>query len=268
MPQPSRTQKILAVVVALLTVAVIAAVFYRLGQNTPSTDPSPTGAPTTSPSGSSPSPAPGSPSTGSSTAGLPQGPARAGEGGHMTGPAGLPLGYDHTETGAVQAATNYLTWMNSIRIKDKATADAMAKATAADQKTRDAMIASFDDLRTGLDNVSEAQTEASRGAYAVADVSPSNASVYVWAPYVLTDIAGETVTAWGIFEIRLLWAKDWKLDGALITRIGGAAVEPANPSGNPTPSEKQDILSRTPADPGEITDSADQQWFEYANAPR
>ena len=29
----------------------------------------------------------------------------------MTGPAGLPLGYDHTETGAVEAATNYLTWM-------------------------------------------------------------------------------------------------------------------------------------------------------------
>ena len=94
------------------------------------------------------------------------------------------------------------------------------------------------------------------------------ASIYVWAPYVLTDVAGETVTAWGIFEIRLLWAEDWKLDGALISRIGGAAVEPADPSGNPTPSEKQDILSRTPADPGEITDSADQQWFEYANAPR
>ena len=132
MTQPSRTQKILIVVVALLVVAVIAAVFYRLGQDTTSTTPSPTGAPTTTPCGSSPSPAPGSPSTGSSTSGLPQGPARAGEGGHMTGPAGLPLGYDHTETGAVEAATNYLTWMNSLRITDKTTADAMAAATAAD----------------------------------------------------------------------------------------------------------------------------------------
>ena len=113
MPQPNRTQKILLVVVALLAVAVIAAVSYRLGQDTPSTSPSPTGAPTTTPSGSSPSPAPGSPSTGSSPTGLLQGPARAGEGGHMSGPAGLPLGYDHTETGAVEAATNYLTWMMS-----------------------------------------------------------------------------------------------------------------------------------------------------------
>ena len=186
----------------------------------------------------------------------------------MTGPAGLPLGYDHTETGAVQAATNYLTWMNSIRIKDKTTADAMAQATAIDDKTRDAMIASFDDLRTGLVHVSEAQTEVARGAYALANVSPSSASVYVWAPYVLTDSAGETVTAWGIFDMRLLWADDWKVDGALISRIGGAAVEPADPTGNPSSSEKQDILSRTPADPGEITDSAAQQWFEYANAAR
>ena len=72
----------------------------------------------------------------------------------MTGPAGLPLGYDHTETGAVEAATNYLTWMNSLRIKDKTTADAMAEATAADEKTRNAMIESFDQLRTGLDDVS------------------------------------------------------------------------------------------------------------------
>src|SRR6478752_9036729 len=136
MPQPSRTQKILLVVVALLAVAVIAAVSYRLGQDTPSTSSSSTGASTTTPSGSSPSPAPGSPSTGSSTSGLPQAPARAGEGGHMTGPAGLPLGYDHTETGAVEAATNYLTWMNSLRIKDKTTADAMANAAAADPATR------------------------------------------------------------------------------------------------------------------------------------
>ena len=67
----------------------------------------------------------------------------------MTGPAGLPLGYDHTETGAVQAATSYLTWMNSIRIKDKAAADSMAEATAADPATRAAMIESFDALRTG-----------------------------------------------------------------------------------------------------------------------
>ena len=42
MPQPNRTQKILLVVVALLAVAVIATVSYRLGQDTPSTSTSPT----------------------------------------------------------------------------------------------------------------------------------------------------------------------------------------------------------------------------------
>jgi cytoskeletal protein RodZ len=248
MPQPSRTQKILLVVVALLAVAVIAAVFYRLGQDTPSTSPSPSGAPTTSPSGSSPSPAPGSPSTGSSTSGLPQGPARAGEGGHMTGPAGLPLGYDHTETGAVEAATNYLTWMNSIRIKDKNAADAMAEATAADEKTRNAMIESFDLLRTGLEDVADAKTEPARGAYAVAESGSSTASVYIWAPDWIDG--------------------DWKVNKALVSRVGGAAVDPVDPAGNPTPTEKASILSRTPADPGEIDDSAEQEWFEYGNAAR
>jgi hypothetical protein len=268
MPQPTRTQKILLVVVALLAVAVIAAVSYRLGQDTPSTSPAPTGAPTTTPSGSSPSPAPGSPSTGSSTSGLPQGPARAGEGGHMTGPAGLPLGYDHTETGAVEAATNYLTWMNSIRIKDKNAADAMAEATAADEKTRNAMIESFDLLRTGLEDVADAKTEPARGAYAVAESGSSTASVYIWAPYVFTE-SNETTHLWSIFEIRLDWIDgDWKVNKALVSRVGGAAVDPVDPAGNPTPTEKASILSRTPADPGEIDDSAEQEWFEYGNAAR
>src|SRR6478752_3177581 len=130
---PNRT--LVAVLAALAVVAVIAVVAYQLGHNTTSPA-APIATWSTAPSGSSPSPAPGSPSTGSSQPGLPQGPARAGEGGHMTGPAGLPLGYDHTETGAVEAATNYLTWMNSLRIKDKTTADAMANAAAADPATR------------------------------------------------------------------------------------------------------------------------------------
>ncbi|WP_344802589.1 hypothetical protein [Microlunatus ginsengisoli] len=186
----------------------------------------------------------------------------------MTGPAGLPLGYDHTQTGAVQAATNYLTWMNSIRIKDKNTADAMATATAADHKTRAAMIESFDLLRTGLDNVSDAQTEPTRGAYAVQHYDGASASIYVWAPYVFTQ-SGHASQLWSIFEIRLDWVDgDWKLTKALVSRIGGTAVDPADPTGNPSSAEKQSILSRTPADPGEITDSAEQEWLEYANAAR
>lgn len=266
MPQLSRSQKILAALVALLAVAVIAAVSYRLGQDTP-TQPS-TDAPTTTPSGSSPSPAPGFPSTGSSTSGLPQGLARAGEGGHMTGPAGLPLGYDHTDTGAVQAATNYLTWMNSIRIKDKTTADAMAQATAANEETRDAMMNSFDELRTGLDDVSVSQVEPTRGAYAVAQYDDAHAAIYVWAPDVVADSA-DSNTFWSISEVLLVWRDgDWKLDGGLVNRVGGAAVYPTDPEGNPSAVEKHSILSRTPADPGEITDTAEQAWLEYSNAAR
>jgi opacity protein-like surface antigen len=202
MPHRSQTRKIAAVLAALAVVAMIAAAAYQLGHDTSGAGPSGTGTSSTAPSGFSPSPAPASPSTGSSQPGLPQGPARAGEGGRMTGPAGLPLGYDHTDTGAIQAATNYLTWMNSIRIKDKTTADAMAKATAVDESTRTAMVDSFDELRTGLDHVSNSQTEVTRGAYAVPEFGPARASVYIWAPYVLTDTSGKTVTAWGSSRFR------------------------------------------------------------------
>jgi hypothetical protein len=269
MTRRNPTRTIIAVLAALIVVAVIAVVAYQLGQHTTgAAAPSPTAGSSTGASGSSPSPAPASPSTGSSQPGLPQGPARAGEGGHMTGPAGLPLGYDHSETGAVEAATNYLTWMNSLLIEDKTTADAMAQATAADPATRAAMIQSFDLLRTGLDDVSAAQTEPARGAYAVPQATPDAASVYVWAPYVFTDSSG-TTDLWSIFEIRLAWiAGDWKLHKTLVSRIGGTAVDPADPAGNPSSAEKASILSRTPDDPGEITDSAEQEWLEYANATR
>src|SRR4051794_29365764 len=210
MPHRSPTRKIfVAVLAALIAVVVIAAVFYRLGHDASNPTAPATGDSSTTPSGSSPSPAPGSPSTGSSQPGLPQGPVRAGEGGHMTGPAGLPLGYDHTDTGAVQAATNYLAWMNSLRIKDKTAADAMARASAADETTQAAMIESFDLLRTGLEDVTVAQSEPARGAYAVAGYEPSTASIYIWAPDITTD-SGETTTVWAISEVRLKWVDvDW-----------------------------------------------------------
>ncbi len=100
----------------------------------------------------------------------------------MTGPADLPLGYTRDQTGAVQAATNYLIWMTSLRIADKTVADAMAAATAADPTTRSAMIESFDLLRTGFDDVTEAHTEPARGAYAISMYEDSSASIYVWTP--------------------------------------------------------------------------------------
>lgn len=200
---------------------------------------------------------------------LPRGQAIAGGGGTTTGPAGLPLGYSHDETGAVNAATNYLTWMNSLRITDKNTADQLAAATAADNATQQALIQSFDTLRPGMSDMTADQPEPARGAYATADYSADSALIYIWSPERIMDASGETQHVWGIAGVQLVWVDgDWKLSGALIAKVGAAAIDPADPSGNPTAQEKHSILSRTPADPGEITDSADQSWFEYSNAPR
>jgi hypothetical protein len=187
----------------------------------------------------------------------------------MTGPAGLPLGYQPDETGAVQAATNYLMWMTSLRIMDKTAAEAMAERAAVDSGTGRALVESLGQFRSAFEGATDAATEPARGAYAIKAYDPSHASIYVWAPFRLTRPDEETTTSWGISDIRVAWVDgDWKLDGALVTKVGSAAVDPTDPDGNPSATEKLSILDRVPADPGEITDSADQDWFEYANAPR
>jgi len=263
------------IVIAAIVLVVVAAVgvgFYSLGRSTatppPTTSASVTSAaPATSGDPRTPSYSPTDPN-GSPEPGLPRGEATAGAGGAKTGPAGLPLGYTHDQTGAVNAATNYLMWMNSLKITDKKASDDMAAATAADPATRTALIESFGLLRSGMENMTADRPEPARGAYAVATYSATRVLVYVWAPEVTTDTSGQTDHVWAIDAVQLVWsADDWKLDKTLIARTGGAAVEPADPAGNPTAAEKHSILTRTPADPGEITDTADQSWFEYANAP-
>ena len=253
---------IIITVAVLVIVGIVVGVRY-LHRGTPSVEPSPVPV--------SDSPVPSYEPTdqyGSPEPGLPRGQAIAGGGGTTTGPAGMPLGYGHDETGAVNAATNYLMWMNSLRITDKKTADQLAAATAADSATRQAMIESFDAVRPGMSDMSSDQPEPARGAYAIADYSPDSALIYIWSPEVTTDKSGQTDHLWGIEAVRVVWSQDdWKLDGGLIMKSGGAAVDPADPAGDPTAEEKHSILSRTPADPGEITDTADQSWFEYSNAP-
>src|SRR4051794_8983349 len=108
MPARTTTRKILPAVAVILVAAVAVAVLFQLGRRPNTPEPVVTPSITGSTLPSSLSPAPASPSTGSSVPGLLQGTARAGEGGRMSGPVGLPLGYQHDQTGAVQAATNYL----------------------------------------------------------------------------------------------------------------------------------------------------------------
>lgn len=263
------TQRAIIIAVAVIVVAAIALGAYLLGRSTTGTPP------TTSPTPTGTGAASASPSTsyeptdenGSPEPGLPRGQATAGAGGTTTGPDGLPLGYSHNQTGAVNAATNYLMWMNSLKIKDKKVADQMAAAAAADDATQQALIESFDALRSGMTDMTRAEPEPARGAYAVADYSAGRARIYVWYP-VIAETAGQTDAVWGIDAVNVVWEdEDWKLDGNLVTRVGAAAIDPADPAGNPSAEEKHSILSRTPADPGEITDSADQSWFEYTNAP-
>ena len=264
---PRRTAAIAVVVVVLLViVGVVAYLAGRAGQNVaPSTPPT---ASATAPSG--PTSPRYTPTTdeGSPQAGLARGVVSAGQGGTTAGPSNLPLGYPQDENGAVAAATNYLIWMNSIKITDKEQADAMADTAAADASTRSALVQSFDELRTGMESLKADQPEPARGAYAIANYAAGRATIYIWAPEVTTDTDNVTDHLWGVDSVRLVWASgDWKLDGALIAQTGGAAVDPTNPAGNPTAAEKASILSRTPADPGEITDTASQTWTEYANAP-
>jgi hypothetical protein len=159
--------------------------------------------------------------------------------------------------------------MNSLRIVDKSAADAMARAAASNPQTESALIKSFDLLRSGMNDLTMDEEQVTRGAYALASYSPERAVVYVWAPEVTTTRDGQTDQLWSIDAVPLIWTSDdWKLDRALIARSGAAAVDPADPAGSPSAAEKHAILSRTPADPGDITDSADQTWFEFANAAR
>lgn len=264
---PHRIRLVVALVAVLLAAALVVVLLsLRSGSTDPSATPAPAATGMTTAEASptySPTDAYGSPEPG-----LAQGEVRTGMGGETTGPADLPVGYTRTEAGAVSAATNYLVWMNSLRIVDKTTADAMAAASASDDSTRQALVESFDQLRTGMGELTTDEEQPNRGAFAVASYSSSRATVYVWAPEVTTS-GGQIDHAWSIDAVDLVWASgDWKLDGRLIARTGAAAVDPADPEGNPTPSEKHAILQRTPADPGEIADSADQTWFEYADAAR
>ena len=125
--------------------------------------------------------------------------------------------------------------MNSIKIANKDIADDMAQMAAADGATRTALIESFDMLRSGLESLTADHPEPARGAYAIADYSERRALIYIWAPEVTADTAGQTDHLWAIDAIELVWSSgDWKLNKALIVKTGGAAVDPSDPAGNPT----------------------------------
>ena len=166
---------------------------------------------------------------------LPRGQAEAGAGGTTTGPGGLPLGYSHDQTGAVNAATNYLMWMNSLKITDKKLADNMAAATAADDATKQALIESFDALRPGMADLTADQPEPARGAYAVADYSRrSCADLHLVSRSRHRRLRPDPAPVGHRRRSTVVWTDgDWKLDGGLITKTGGAAVDPGRSGRQP-----------------------------------
>ena len=140
----------LTVVITILVVAAVALAFY-LGRST-STPPTSTPIRTTT-TPVTPTRRMCPPTERLAGARPTAGPAVAGEGGSKAGPAGLPLGYSHAETGAVNAATNYLMWMNSLKITDKAAADAMAGHRPPTTRLARRLIDSFDGVRSGHDDI-------------------------------------------------------------------------------------------------------------------
>ena len=127
-----RTRGVLIIAAAVIVLIVVALSFYLLGRsNTATPSPAPTTASPTTTTSTAPSPTyEPTDQSGSPESGLARGAAQSGLGGTSTGPDGLPLGYSHDEAGAATAATNYLMWMNSLRIADKTLADSLADASA------------------------------------------------------------------------------------------------------------------------------------------
>lgn len=146
---------------------------------------------------------------------------------------GVPVGYAHTEDGAVAAATNF----NLLSAKDEllvggALADAM-RTLAAPDWAEDAERQGKSGYQYVIETYgNDADVSAAVLGYELADFRGDRATVRLW---VVTTLSGSNrpsvETTWGIVTTDLLWVDDdWRVTG-IESSPGPAPVE--LPSGQP-----------------------------------
>lgn len=254
--------------VAVVVIAAVIVVAYKAGQSAGRAAPPPpspratVASPTTSDGPIGPGP------NGRNDGGIPMGDAIAGGGGRTKGPAGLPLGYTHDQTGAVEAATNYFVWGSSARIADK-DAPKMAAAMAGSDEIRRTLLQRWkillDSKATTANSVSD--FDPTRGAYAVRSFTGNAAEIYIFARLSLADDHEQTPeTSWSVSSVSVVWVNgDWKLANPLDDKGTGPFDVHVD---TPTPEQKAALLHTPPSDVGELPDTAAQNWMEYKNAAR
>jgi len=201
------------------------------------------------------------------TAATPSGPEAARPGGLQL-VAGVPVGYAHTDAGAVSAATNYAIAYGGPamfvpaqrRIIVDATTDPATRAAQQAQQVQQSALYSATADKFGLDQqgrptapgVEFVARELPVGARLVA-YAPNTAVVAVWEDG-LVGLAGTGTTrpvqeGWGTTTVTLRWAaRDWKWT-----------------AGSFTPGPTPITGVQTPSDPQAIADAVDEFGdFSYA----
>lgn len=223
-----------------------------------------------------PAPAPTASPTPSSSGGraVPVGEVTAGEGGSRSGPGGMPLGFEHTEDGAVAAATAYQAAVNDASfLSDKALRGQIIDAIVADpteaKSLKDQYAESYQVEQTW---------EPQRGAYAVTSYSEDAARVLVWAPAVSPQYTDGEL--WSATELALVWDNtDWRIQPGTGALLGVTATSSAGhlqpPDGAVDPEQKYRILKQSPPQNGDATTGSETEllevvqqasWWEYTNA--
>lgn len=253
----------IGLVVAAAAVVVIAAVVvgaYKAGQAV--------GPASATPSRTSSRPTSAASSSASKKGGIPKGRAIAGGGGRTKGAEGLPLGYSHDQTGAVEAATNYFVWGNSPKIASK-DATTMAQEMSGSDSTFKTLTQRWKiEVDSGsITANSVANYDPTRGAYAIRSYTGNAAEIYIFARLSVADNQHQTPdTSWAINAVSVVWVNgDWKLANALEPKTTGEVDVNVD---TPTPTEKATVLHKALSDPGDLSDTTAQKWMEYQNAAR
>jgi hypothetical protein len=189
--------------------------------------------------------------TATSSATLPRGPASVGQGG-TSAIYGIPIGYQHTELGGIEAATNYAVALTSPARFDGASRNALNSAillhpTDSELAGTPQGIAAID-KQFGINDAGQALNADGSvnpdlrlyanlypqwGAYRLQAAAPDQVTVQIWAPLVAgvgsDDDQRALHISWTDTTVVVSWASgDWKLSATPPTAQSGAVPQPAN----------------------------------------